>query len=50
MVFEQSFNVVMKITREVEDLYDCSLKTYFFTYLFETGYVEKVLNDEKLSL
>lgn len=50
LVFEQKFSVVMKITKEVDDLYDCGLKNHFFIYMFKNGYVEKVLKDEKLSL
>ena len=47
-VFKHPFNVVFKITQEVYDLYECTLKSSFFMHLFESNYLCSVLRDPNL--
>ncbi len=48
--FEQSFEVIVKITKEMSDLYDCRFKNEFFLYANEINYVSKVLSWDKLTV
>lgn len=42
-VFKQPFVVVNKITKEMNELYESSFKTAYFTYMFEINYLCQVL-------